>query len=231
LNPDIYVGDAPPGILIYRFEESFTFPNASLINDRIVEYAKEKTRRGRVNQYKKLGDRPWNEGFVPRSMEKMQQLTENDDRPILRAVVYDFGGVSHIDSTGIQSLVDTRQQLDRCADREVEFHFASILSPWIKRVLVAGGFGTGSPQYRVVEVASVVPIMTAEGPDSHGEEDFQRRRLKNLSVKDVETRVDVIEQIPSGKVLEGKYSAEKLVGLRCVTISRDKLPVLPLGFG
>jgi solute carrier family 26 (sodium-independent sulfate anion transporter), member 11 len=48
LNPDIHVEDAPPGILIYRFEESFTFPNSSLINDRIVDYAKEKTRRGRA---------------------------------------------------------------------------------------------------------------------------------------------------------------------------------------
>src|SRR5271169_1736235 len=62
LNPDIHVEGAPPGILIYRFEEAFTFPNASLITDRIVDYAKQKTRRGRTVLYKKLGDRPWNEG-------------------------------------------------------------------------------------------------------------------------------------------------------------------------
>jgi hypothetical protein len=100
--------------------------------------------------------------------------------------VYDFGGVSNIDSTGVQSLVDTRQQLDRYADRQVEFHFAQILSPWIKRALVAGGFGTGNPSHRVVEVASVVPVTDAFPADSHDEEDFQRRRRKSLAVKDEE---------------------------------------------
>jgi solute carrier family 26 (sodium-independent sulfate anion transporter), member 11 len=186
MNPDIHVEDPPPGVLIYRFEESFTYPNASMINDRIVDYAKQKTRRGLTSQYKKLGDRPWNEGYVPRSMDAIVHRNENDTRPILRAVVYDFGGVSNIDSTGVQSLVDTRQQLDRYADRQVEFHFAQILSPWIKRALVAGGFGTGNPSHRVLEVASVVPVTDALPADSHDEEDFQRRRRKSLSLKDEE---------------------------------------------
>lgn len=164
MNPDIHVEDPPPGILIFRFEESFTFPNASTINDRIVDYAKTKTRKGRATRYKKLGDRPWNEGFVPRNTEKFHGMSENDNRPLLRAVVYDFGAVTNIDSTGVQSLVDTRQQLNRYADREVEYHFAQILSPWIKRALVAGGFGSGTPSHRVVEVASVVPISSVEDP-------------------------------------------------------------------
>jgi solute carrier family 26 (sodium-independent sulfate anion transporter), member 11 len=186
MNPDIHVQDPPPGVLIYRFEESFTYPNASMINDRIVDYAKQKTRRGLTARYKKLGDRPWNEGYVPRSMDALLHQNENDTRPTLRAVVYDFGAVSNIDSTGVQSLVDTRQQLDRYADRQVEFHFAQILSPWIKRALVAGGFGTGNPSHRVVEVASVVPVADALAADSHDEEDFQRRKRKSLAIKDEE---------------------------------------------
>ena len=221
MNPDIHVDDPPPGVLIYRFEESFTFPNASLINDRIVDIAKAKTRRGRATQYKKLGDRPWNEGYVPRSMDKIIHMNENDDRPILRAVVYDFGGVSSIDSTGVQALVDTRQQLDRYADREVEYHFASILSPWIKRALVAGGFGTGNPAHRVVEVASVVPIASVEGPDVHGEEDFQRRHRKTAGVKDVEGGHDIIETIPS--------KSSKATP-RTESIDSDVLPVVPTNY-
>jgi len=198
-NPKVHVEDAPPGILIYRFEESFTFPNASVLNDRIVDYAKLKTKRGRATQYKKLGDRPWNEGYVPRSMTKILHLNEHDTRPILRAVVYDFGAVSNIDSTGIQSLVDTRQQLDRYSDRQVEYHFASIRSPWIKRALVAGGFGTGSPAHRVVEVASVVPIEGAEGPDVHGEEEYQRRRRKSMKdIEQGESEVSIVQDIPTG---------------------------------
>jgi solute carrier family 26 (sodium-independent sulfate anion transporter), member 11 len=195
LNPNIHVEDAPPGILIYRFEESFTFPNSSLINDRIVDYAKEKTRRGRAVHYKTLGDRPWNEGFVSRSMDKIRYQNEHDDRPLLRAVIYDFSAVSAIDTTSVQSLIDTRQQLDRYADREVEYHFVSILDPWIKRGLVAGGFGVGKPAHRLVEVASMVPITDAEDPRTHGEEEFQRRRRESKPAKDVEVGLE-IEPIP-----------------------------------
>jgi sodium-independent sulfate anion transporter 11 len=201
LNPNVAVEDPPPGVLIYRFEESFTYPNASVLNDRIVDYAKQKTRRGLATQYKTLGDRPWNEGYVPRSMEAMNHLNENDHRPLLRAVVYDFGAVSNIDSTGVQSLVDTRQQLDRYADRQVEFHFAQILSPWIKRALVAGGFGVGNPSYRVVEVASAVPPPDALDAHSHANEDFERRRRQSMATKNRDTELGLdngIAEIPSG---------------------------------
>lgn len=66
--------------------------------------------------------------------------------------MFDFSGVSNIDTTsavtftlfrrlrlklfaslGIQNLVDLRRSLERYADRAVPFHFATILSPWIKR--------------------------------------------------------------------------------------------------
>ena len=40
----------------------------------------------------------------------------------------------------------------------MEFHFATILSPWIRRALIAGGFGTGQPSSRApTEIAPVVP--------------------------------------------------------------------------
>jgi len=223
MNPDIHVEDPPPGVLIYRFEESFTYPNASMINDRIIDHAKAKTRSGRATQYNKLGDRPWNEGYVPRSMKKVQKNNETDTRPLLRAVVYDFGGVSNIDSTGVQSLVDTRQQLDRYADCQVEFHFAQILSPWIKRALVAGGFGTGNPSHRVIEVASVVPVSDALPADSHDEEDFERRKRKSLGVRDVER--GEIEQIPSNSV-DGSNPASKRKG----STDSDVLPVVETNY-
>ena len=35
LNPELSVEEPPPGVFIYRFEESFTFPNASRINIKI----------------------------------------------------------------------------------------------------------------------------------------------------------------------------------------------------
>ena len=48
---------------------------------------------------------------------------------------------SQVDTTSVQALVDARDEIERWADHPVEFHFASILSPWIRRSLVAGGFG------------------------------------------------------------------------------------------
>jgi solute carrier family 26 (sodium-independent sulfate anion transporter), member 11 len=51
---------------------------------------------------------------------------------------------SHIDTTGTQALVDTKNEVERWADRPIEFHFASILSPWTRRSLVAAGFGVSS---------------------------------------------------------------------------------------
>ena len=48
---------------------------------------------------------------------------------------------SQVDTTSIQALVDARSEIERWADHPVEFHFATILSPWIRRSLVAAGFG------------------------------------------------------------------------------------------
>jgi len=40
----------------------------------------------------------------------------------------------------------------------VQFHFATILSPWIRRALLAGGFGSGISASRVPrDLAAVVP--------------------------------------------------------------------------
>lgn len=51
---------------------------------------------------------------------------------------------SHVDTTAVQNLIDLRTEVEKWADHSVEFHFATILSPWIKRALIAGGFGFGA---------------------------------------------------------------------------------------
>ena len=92
-----------------------------------------------------------------------------DKRPVLRAVILDFSAVATIDTTGVQSLVDTRRQLNRYSDREVEFHFANILSPWVRRALIAGGFGTGKPIKHTLEIAPVVPALARGIRERHGQ--------------------------------------------------------------
>lgn len=72
---------------------------------------------------------------------------------------------SQIDTTAVQALIDTRNEVERWADHPVEFHFATVLSPWIRRALVAGGFGIGAPATRAhPELVQVVSYGDVRGP-------------------------------------------------------------------
>ncbi|CBQ72830.1 probable Sulfate permease [Sporisorium reilianum SRZ2] len=173
-DPSIHVEPPPPGVLIYRFEEAFTYPNASHLADLLIDRVKETTRPGKPASSSKLGDRPWNDPGPPnpklvkafRSVtcrgrknlvdDAVLAGTAADTRPILRAMIFDFSSVSNVDTTSVQTLVDVRTAVERYADAKVEFHFANILSPWIRRGLLAGGFGLGFPSKRITEIAPVV---------------------------------------------------------------------------
>ncbi|KZT65468.1 sulfate permease [Daedalea quercina L-15889] len=144
-----------PGIVVYRHEESFIYPNSARLNTAIVDYVKANMRRGRDISATRLSDRPWND---PGPRNGHDENAENLKRPTLHAVVLDFSGISQIDTTAVQALIDTRTEVERWADRPVEFHFATILSPWVRRALIAGGFGTGVPLANIPrEIAAVVP--------------------------------------------------------------------------
>ncbi|KAF9036709.1 sulfate permease [Panaeolus papilionaceus] len=156
-NFDIEVLPPSPGVVIYRFEESYLYPNCSILNSVLVDYVKENMQRGRDMTNVKLSDRPWNDPG-PRGSAAEDEI-ENRKKPVLHAIVLDFSTVSHIDTTAIQALIDARREIEKWADHPVEFHFATVLSPWIKRALVAGGFGIGQSASRVPqEIAAIVPF-------------------------------------------------------------------------
>jgi len=154
-NKDIKITPPSPGVIVYRFEESYLYPNASIINSALVDHVKENMRRGRDMTNVKLSDRQWNDP-APRRGGGAEEQAENEKKPILHAVVLDFSTVSHIDTTATQALIDSRNEIEKWVDHPVEFHFATVLSPWIRRALIAGGFGTGIPSATVQEVAQVV---------------------------------------------------------------------------
>ena len=87
MNPHLKVYPPAPGVIIYRFEESFLYPNSSLLNDAIVDYVKEHTRRGRDMSNVKASDRPWNDPG-----RKDEELM-NASKPVLRAIVLDFSAM------------------------------------------------------------------------------------------------------------------------------------------
>lgn len=81
--------------------------------------------------------------------------------------------------------------------RSLQFHFATILSPWIRRALVAGGFGIGNPSSTVPrEVAVVSPFRkgsrSLDAETTHSKMDdiegaVQRTRSKSAEVEPIDS--------------------------------------------
>jgi sodium-independent sulfate anion transporter 11 len=167
-NPQVKIESPPPGVVIYRFEESFLYPNASYINQAIIDHVKTKTRRGKDMSKVKLGDRAWNDPG-PRRGAHVDHEAESG-KPICRAVILDFAAVANLDTTGVQNLIDLRREVEKWADGPVEFHFSAVLAPWTRRALIAGGFGYGNPRHSTPqEVAPTFPPMDSLSPQDRAE--------------------------------------------------------------
>lgn len=141
--------------------------------DTLTEYIRKQTRRDiDLSKPVKLGDRPWND-HGPRHRKFDPNFV--DTRPILRAVVFDLSATPHIDLTAVNIILDVYNELTKYANRDIEFHFAGILSPWARRALVNCGFGgikgRQAPAVHQVALArgirgSGLSEVTSEAPDS-----------------------------------------------------------------
>ncbi|EJD44033.1 sulfate permease, partial [Auricularia subglabra TFB-10046 SS5] len=193
INPRVKPEPVSPGVIVYRLEESFIYPNSSHINSQLVDYAKATTRRGKSQASVPLYDRPWND---PGPKRGAVEDDSDADKPLLRALVLDFSAVAHIDTTGVQNLIDTRKELEKHADGPVEFHFANILSPWVRRALIAGGFGIGEfDTRRAREVAPVVPARYEAFGGAASES-----QTNDLHARNVQQRAQDIEAAPASAV-------------------------------
>lgn len=151
INNDLRVLPPPPGVIVFKPTETFTYPNCSVQIERVIDEMKNATRRGKPYNYTDTGSRPWNDPgplrFKSRfrnpfkKHEVAEDKQEEDHRPILKLIHFDFSSVSSVDVTSVQALVDLRKAVNMYADREVEIHFSGILSPWIRRALLNAGFG------------------------------------------------------------------------------------------
>lgn len=116
-----------------------------------------------------------------------------DPRPTLKAIILDFTAVEHVDVTAVQVLQDVRGQLDRHATPDiVEWHFAGIHRPWVKRALVAAGFGRIqtpeglSPMYSIAKVGDASNHHHEQRAQAQREAEEKARRQRGLS-GDIET--------------------------------------------
>ncbi|KAJ2556544.1 hypothetical protein EV175_001938 [Coemansia sp. RSA 1933] len=172
INPSVRPEMPPAGIYIYRLNEGYLYPNAVHFTDHMVEEIKAQTRPGILNPYGSLGNRPWND---PGPRHK----TESDidtSLPLLRAVILDFTGVSNVDITSIQNLIDVRKQLDRYSDNTVSWHFSGVGSPWVRRALVAGGFGSSDSSTRTVFSVANVGVTEERDIEWHRQQQMERSR-------------------------------------------------------
>jgi hypothetical protein len=82
INPDIKVTPASPGIIIYRFEESYLYPNSSIVQSILVDHVKEYMQRV------KAAERPWNDAGSGGGEEQARNIK----KPALHGIL-DFSAV------------------------------------------------------------------------------------------------------------------------------------------
>jgi solute carrier family 26 (sodium-independent sulfate anion transporter), member 11 len=159
-------------LTIYRLWQ----PNAFHYTEQLVNHIFKATKRTDPQSWGSVGDRPWNVRG-PRHIDP--DAHRLDPRPTLKAIILDFASVAHIDVTSAQNLYDVRKQLDRHASPDrVEWHFANVQSPWVKRGLAAVGFGrpanavTG-PLFTVAEVGG-----TGVYPDNRHDQESMRSDIE-----------------------------------------------------
>lgn len=58
MNPELNIQPPPPGVVVFKPIESFTYPNCSIQVDRILDHVKSVTRRGKPYNFKDKGSRP-----------------------------------------------------------------------------------------------------------------------------------------------------------------------------
>ncbi|SCU87226.1 LAFA_0E05468g1_1 [Lachancea sp. 'fantastica'] len=164
INPSVTVRPAPPGVIVFRPSESWTYINCSRQYNAIFDEVTRQTRRGHLYVANSKNKR-WNdpgEWTPPTFLKKLfknkkagsadiydneEAAVLRDDRPVLRVIAMDWSQVAQTDATGLQTLVDLRKAVNKYADRQVEFHFSGIISPWIKRGLINVGFGTVNAEH------------------------------------------------------------------------------------
>ncbi|KAI9348982.1 sulfate transporter family-domain-containing protein [Zopfochytrium polystomum] len=136
----------PPGIIVFRPYEALTYPNSSYIASTLKAQILKSFRYTGVARSK--GERSWDDDTEERAARAAaaantasasslgsydrERLRAPAQLPPLRAVVFDFSAVNAVDYTGLQMLLDLRDDLHRFAGRRVPFHFAHVRRDQLK---------------------------------------------------------------------------------------------------
>ncbi|KAG0038416.1 hypothetical protein BGZ82_000298 [Podila clonocystis] len=198
---------APHGVLVFRIEESTTFPNTEAFQNWVVDEAQKYTRFG--GKVKTAKEKLWSDDqeVHVRNIRKIahgehSNITD-DDLPRLRAVIFDFAAVNNIDSTGLQGLFDLREILRDYAGSTdypeifFEIHFVGIQAN-VLRILESSGITrpsnpialqrlenvevleNDSPDIQAVEIKGSIPAPSIGGTSPF----LKEQGLVHLTVRD-----------------------------------------------
>ncbi|KAK3815507.1 MAG: sulfate transporter family-domain-containing protein [Benniella sp.] len=192
----------PPGILIFRMEESATFPNVETFKIWAQDEVYRHTRFG--GRARTAQDRLWSDDLElriqqlriqgrrsGRARQSMIPL-EDQDLPYLRAVILDCSSMNNIDTTGLQGLRDLKENLKDYAgarnDPDVffELHFVDVHDS-VLPILERSGLTRANPdpmamQLRKFQVSRPTHDMESGNPlDSEDEDNAPSDRDSLLS--------------------------------------------------
>ncbi|KAK4100214.1 sulfate permease [Parathielavia hyrcaniae] len=216
-NPEIHIKSPYPGVFIYRFGEGLNYVNSARHLDHLTLHILKHTRRTKLNQYAKIGDRPWNNPG-PRRGQTPDTASLLAARPTLRAVVLDLAAVAFLDVTAAQALVDLRNQFDRYANPvRVQWHFAGVADRWTKRALVASGFGVEREGGGGVVSEPLIVVAEAEaeaGGDTSALSDANKGSAVGVGIKTKEDDVEATAaSVASSSSSGGNGDGRRLVPL------------------
>jgi sodium-independent sulfate anion transporter 11 len=167
-NKDILVESPHGGVLIYHFPEGLNYLNQAQHLKNLTDYIYTHTRRPTEDQKEEKGEALW--------CDTSALCKQDNDLPVLRAIVIDCSTINNIDITSVQGLVDVRNALDRWASPStIQWHFGGLHNRWARRALAAVGFGQSSTEdgYSFGTWAIVPTMATSFGEATEG--DHRRR--------------------------------------------------------
>ncbi|EKJ71404.1 hypothetical protein FPSE_08412 [Fusarium pseudograminearum CS3096] len=163
-NRDILVESPHGGVLIYHFPEGLNYLNQAQHLKNLTDYVYTHTRRPDEEQKEDKGEALW--------CDTSGLCKQDNDLPVLRAIVIDCSTINNIDITSVQGLVDVRNALDRWASPStIQWHFGGLHNRWARRALAAVGFGKSSTQdgYSFGSWAAVPTMTTSFGEATEGD--------------------------------------------------------------
>ncbi|KAF9913750.1 hypothetical protein BX616_009656 [Lobosporangium transversale] len=179
-RPDLFVDEslsksfetvpAPHGILVFKPEESATFPNVESFQSWALDEVYKYTRFG--GRVKSVSEKMWSDDLdvhirnLRKATHGADSKITDDDLPQLRAVILDMSAINQIDSTGLQNLFDLRDLFRDYAGVTdyptlfFELHFANVQAN-VLNILERSGIT------RPLSPAALQDVKT-DAPSAHG---------------------------------------------------------------